>query len=159
MVGGSAFLASCGNSVTGATNISSTNHAQGFQLPPLGYAYKALEPYIDAQTMQLHHDKHHATYVKNLNDALKNQPFATRPIEEILSHLNDLPENIRMAVRNNGGGHANHTMFWQIMAPGGSKQPVGDLANAMKNDFGSFDAFKTAFNNTGAKLFGSGWVW
>src|SRR6266480_5178221 len=129
------ILASCGNTATTVNN-NTINYSQGFQLPPLGYDYKALEPYIDARTMQLHHDKHHATYVNNLNDALKTHPFATLPIEEVLRRLNELPENIRTAVRNNGGGHANHTMFWEIMAPGGSRQPAGDLANAINTVFG-----------------------
>nr|BBH90347.1 hypothetical protein KTC_50980 [Thermosporothrix sp. COM3] len=131
-----------------------------FELPPLPYDYKALEPYIDAQTMQLHHDKHHATYVNNLNAALQNQAsLANQSVEDLLRHINEVPENIRTAVRNNGGGHANHTMFWQIMKPNGGGEPKGDLANAINAKFGSFDAFKQLFNDTGAKRFGSGWVW
>jgi len=163
-VASSAFLASCGSltATESVSNISSKNNkniSATFQLPLLGYTYNALEPYIDTQTMQIHHDKHHAAYVNNLNTALKNQAFATLPIEEVLRRINELPENIRTAVRNNGGGHANHTLFWQIMAPGGSKEPDGDLANALRSTFGSLDTFKTMFNDAGAKHFGSGWVW
>jgi superoxide dismutase, Fe-Mn family len=130
-----------------------------FELPKLPYEYNALEPYIDTQTMQLHHDKHHATYVTNLNNALKEHAFAALPVEEVLRRLNEVPEGVRTAVRNNGGGHANHTMFWEIMTPGGSKEPTGPLANAITSKFGSFDAFKTAFNDAGVKRFGSGWAW
>ncbi|GLV57760.1 hypothetical protein KDH_45960 [Dictyobacter sp. S3.2.2.5] len=130
-----------------------------FELPKLPYDYAALEPYIDAQTMQLHHDKHHATYVNNLNAALEGHEFANLPVEEVLRRLNEVPEAKQTAVRNNGGGHINHTMFWEIMTPGGSKEPTGDLATAINAKFGSFDAFKTAFNDAGAKRFGSGWAW
>ncbi len=131
-----------------------------FELPPLPYAYNALEPYIDEQTMQLHHDKHHATYVTNLNNALKEHAnLANSNIQDLIVNLNQVPEAARTAVRNNGGGHFNHTMFWEIMAPGGSKQPTGELASAIQQTFGSFDAFKTAFNDAGAKRFGSGWAW
>jgi Fe-Mn family superoxide dismutase len=130
-----------------------------FELPPLPYDYNALEPYIDTQTMQLHHDKHHAAYVNNLNAAVQGTPFADKPIEEVVRNLNEVPENIRTAVRNNGGGHLNHTAFWQTMTPGGSKTPTGALASAIDSKFGSFDAFKTAFNDAGAKRFGSGWAW
>jgi Fe-Mn family superoxide dismutase len=130
-----------------------------FELPPLPYSYDALEPYIDTETMHLHHDKHHAAYVNNLNAALQRHPFANRSIEEVVGRLNEVPENIRTAVRNNGGGHVNHTMFWEIMTPGGSKEPTGELASAINAKFGSFDAFKTAFNDAGVKRFGSGWAW
>jgi len=130
-----------------------------FELPPLPYDYNALEPYIDTQTMQLHHDKHHNTYVTNLNAALKDHAFANLAVDEVVHRLNELPESIRTAVRNNGGGHSNHTMFWQIMKPNGGGAPTGDLATAINAKFGSFDAFKTAFNDAGAKRFGSGWVW
>ncbi len=131
-----------------------------YELPPLPYAYNALEPYIDEQTMQLHHDKHHQAYVTNLNNALQGQSqFENMPIEELIRRLNDVPENIRTAVRNNGGGHVNHTMFWQIMKPNGGGEPTGELANAINQAFGSFDNFKTQFNDAGAKRFGSGWVW
>jgi Fe-Mn family superoxide dismutase len=130
-----------------------------FELPPLPYAYNALEPYIDAQTMQLHHDKHHATYVTNLNNALKGHDFENLSVEQVIRRLNEVPESARTAVRNNGGGHLNHSMFWQIMKPGGGGQPTGELANAITATFGSFDAFKTAFNDAGVKRFGSGWTW
>ncbi len=130
-----------------------------FELPPLPYAYDALEPYIDVQTMQLHHDKHHATYVTNLNNALKGHDFENLPVEQVIRRLNEVPESARTAVRNNGGGHLNHTMFWQIMKPNGGGQPTGELANAITSTFGSFDAFKTAFNDAGVKRFGSGWAW
>jgi superoxide dismutase, Fe-Mn family len=131
-----------------------------FELPALPYDYTALEPYIDEETMHLHHDKHHQAYVTNLNNALQGQDaFANLPIEELVRRINEVPENIRTAVRNNGGGHANHTMFWEIMTPGGAKEPTGDLANAINQTFGSFDAFKTQFNDAGTKRFGSGWAW
>ena len=130
-----------------------------FELPPLPYAYDALEKSIDTQTMQLHHDKHHATYVNNLNAALKDHPFATLPVEEVVARLNEVPEAVRIAVRNNGGGHANHSMFWQIMSPNGGGTPGGTLGSAINAKFGSFDAFKTAFNDAGVKRFGSGWAW
>lgn len=130
-----------------------------FELPPLPYDYSALEPTIDTQTMQLHHDKHHAAYVNNLNAALQGHDFANLPIAEVVRRLNEVPENIRPAVRNNGGGHYNHTLFWEIMTPGGSKTPTGALAQAIDAKFGSFDAFKAAFNDAGVKRFGSGWAW
>jgi superoxide dismutase, Fe-Mn family len=130
-----------------------------FELPPLPYAYDALEPYIDVQTMQLHHDKHHATYVTNLNNALKGHDFENLPVEQVIRRLSEVPESARTAVRNNGGGHLNHSMFWQIMKPNGGGQPAGELASAITSTFGSFDAFKTAFNDAGVKRFGSGWAW
>ncbi len=131
-----------------------------FELPPLPYDYNALEPYIDTQTMQLHHDKHHAAYVNNLNAALKdNSQFSSMSVDDLMRHIKDVPENIRTAVQNNGGGHSNHSMFWQIMKPNGGGQPSGALANAINSTFGSFDAFKTQFNDAGAKRFGSGWAW
>jgi Fe-Mn family superoxide dismutase len=131
-----------------------------FELPPLPYDYTALEPHIDEQTMRLHHDKHHQAYVTNLINALQGQSqFENMPIEDLIRRINEVPENIRTAVRNNGGGHVNHTMFWEIMTPGGAKEPTGDLANAINQTFGSFDAFKTQFNDAGTKRFGSGWAW
>jgi superoxide dismutase, Fe-Mn family len=131
-----------------------------YEVPPLPYDYNALEPYIDTQTMQLHHDKHHAAYVTNLNAAVQSHAqFASLPVEQLIQRLNELPENIRTAVRNNGGGHANHSMFWRIMTPNGGGQPGGDLANAINSTFGSFDQFKAAFNDAGVKRFGSGWAW
>jgi len=130
-----------------------------FELPPLPYDYNALEPYIDTQTMQIHHDKHHAAYVTNLNNALGNLEFASSAVDDVLRRINEVPENIRTAVRNNGGGHSNHTMFWRIMKPNGGGAPTGALANAIQSTFGSFDAFKAAFNDAGVKRFGSGWAW
>ena len=130
-----------------------------FEVPPLPYDYNGLEPYIDTQTMQLHPDKHHAAYVTNLNNAIQGHPFANLPVEEIITRLNEVPENIRTAVRNNAGGHINHTMFWQIMKPNGGGAPTGELASAIDSKFGSFENFKNAFNDAGAKRFGSGWAW
>jgi Fe-Mn family superoxide dismutase len=131
-----------------------------FEVPPLPYDYSALEPYIDTQTMQLHHDKHHAAYVANLNVALQGQvELATWPSEDLLRRINEVPENIRTAVRNNGGGHVNHSMFWRIMKPNGGGEPTGELATAINQAFGSFDQFKAALNDAGVKRFGSGWTW
>ncbi len=130
-----------------------------FELPALPYDYNALEPYIDTQTMQLHHDKHHATYVTNLNNALKDHPFASLQPEQVLLRINEVPDAVRTAVRNNGGGHVNHSMYWQIMKPNGGGEPTGDIAQAITSSFGSFDAFKTAFNDAAVKQFGSGWGW
>ncbi|HLJ34421.1 MAG TPA: superoxide dismutase, partial [Ktedonobacteraceae bacterium] len=131
-----------------------------FELPPLPYDYNALEPYIDTQTMQLHHDKHHAAYVNNLNAALKdNSQFSSMSVDDLMRHIKDVPDNIRTAVQNNGGGHSNHSMFWTIMKPNGGGQPTGALANAINSTFGSFDTFKTQFNDAGVKRFGSGWTW
>jgi Fe-Mn family superoxide dismutase len=131
-----------------------------FELPPLPYDYNALEPYIDEQTMHLHHDKHHQTYVTNLNNALQGQgQFESMPVDALIRRINEVPESIRTVVRNNGGGHSNHTMFWEIMRPGGAGEPTGDLGQAITSTFGSFDTFKTQFNDAGAKRFGSGWVW
>lgn len=131
-----------------------------FELPPLPYAFNALEPHIDAKTMEIHHDKHHGTYVTNLNNALKDHPdLANKSVEDLLGHINDVPEAIRTAVRNNGGGHANHSMFWAIMKPNGGGQPTGDLARAIDSTFGSFDQFKAQFEDAGLKRFGSGWAW
>jgi superoxide dismutase, Fe-Mn family len=130
------------------------------ELPPLPYAYDALEPHIDKETMTLHHDKHHQAYVTNLNNALKDQPdLADKSAEDLIRDLDSVPEGIRAAVRNNGGGHVNHTMFWQIMGPNGGGEPTGALADAINQTFGSFDAFKQQFNDAGTKRFGSGWVW
>jgi Fe-Mn family superoxide dismutase len=134
-------------------------HHMAFELPALPYEYNALEPYIDEQTMHLHHDKHHATYVTNLNNALQGTQFENSSVEDVIRNLNAVPENVRTAVRNNGGGHANHSMFWEIMTPGGSQQPTGALAAAINATFGGLDQFKAAFNDAGAKRFGSGWAW
>jgi len=131
-----------------------------FTLPALPYDYSALEPNIDTQTMQIHHDKHHAAYVNNLNAALEGQSgLQNASIEEILGNINDVPESIRQAVINNGGGHANHTMFWEIMGPNGGGDPGGALAQAISKAFGDFNSFKQKVNDAGAKRFGSGWAW
>ncbi len=130
------------------------------QLPPLPYAYNTLEKAIDARTMKLHHDKHHATYVDNLNDALEKYPdLRKRSVEAMLRDLDSVPEIIRTTVRNNGGGHLNHTIFWQIMSPKGGGQPTGEIAQEINKTFGSFKKFKEAFNEAGGDRFGSGWVW
>ena len=131
-----------------------------YELPPLPYDYNALEPYIDEETMHLHHDKHHQAYVNNLNTALQGlNQFDGVSVEDLMRRINDVPENVRTAVRNNGGGHANHSMFWQIMKPNGGGEPTGALADAINSTFGSFDQFKTTFNDNGGKRFGSGWTW
>jgi superoxide dismutase, Fe-Mn family len=131
-----------------------------FELPPLPYAPDALEPYIDRQTMEIHHGKHHNAYVTNLNKALESAPdWQNKSIEEILRGLDKLPEAIRGAVRNNGGGHSNHTMFWQIMGPGKGGEPKGALGDAIASTFGGFDKFKETFANAGVTRFGSGWAW
>jgi Fe-Mn family superoxide dismutase len=130
------------------------------QLPPLPYDFAALEPHIDTQTMQIHHDKHHAAYVTNLNAALeKHTDLQSKSIEDLLRDMNKVPEDIRTAVRNNGGGHMNHTMFWQIMGPRAGGSPSGALGDAIKATFGSFDAFKEQFAKAGVTRFGSGWAW
>jgi len=134
-----------------------------FELAPLPYDYAALEPYIDAETMHLHHDKHHQTYINNANAALEKYPnLVGKPVEELLRDLNAVPEDIRGVIRNNGGGHSNHSMFWNIMAPpksGGGGAPTGAIADQIKADFGDFEALKKLFNETTAKQFGSGWGW
>jgi Fe-Mn family superoxide dismutase len=130
------------------------------ELPPLPYDYAALEPHIDEQTMRIHHDKHHATYVNNLNAALEKHPdLQKKSVEELLRGINSVPEDIRTMVRNNGGGHANHTMFWEIMGPKGSGQPSGAIADAIKAAFGGFDQFKEQFAKAAVGRFGSGWAW
>jgi Fe-Mn family superoxide dismutase len=131
-----------------------------FEVPPLPYDYTALEPTIDEETMHLHHDKHHAAYVNNLNAALEKHPeLQGKSAEDLIRDLNSVPEDIRTAVRNNGGGHVNHTMFWQIMGPNGGGEPTGAIADAINQAFGSFDNFKQQFNDAGVKRFGSGWAW
>jgi Fe-Mn family superoxide dismutase len=130
------------------------------QLAPLPYSYDALEPFIDTQTMQLHHDKHHAAYVNNLNGAIeKYADLQSKSVEELVKMLDSVPEDIRATIRNNAGGDVNHTMFWQIMKPNGGGEPTGDLASAIDSTFGTFDTFKQQFNDAGVKRFGSGWVW
>lgn len=131
-----------------------------YELPPLPYDYNALAPTIDEQTMHLHHDKHHQAYITNLNAALQGQDqLASLAVDDLMRRINDVPDNIRTAVRNNGGGHSNHSMYWQIMTPNGGGSPTGEIANAIQQAFGSFDAFKSAFNDAGVKQFGSGWAW
>ncbi|MCU0492460.1 MAG: superoxide dismutase [Chloroflexaceae bacterium] len=131
-----------------------------FELPPLPYAYEALEPHIDKETMHFHHDNHHATYVNNLNNALKDHPdLASKSLEELLSDLNAIPESIRNVVRNNGGGHWNHTLFWELMGPGGGGEPTGELGEAITSTFGSFADFKEKLKAAALGRFGSGWAW
>ncbi len=130
------------------------------ELSALTYAYDALEPYIDTRTMEIHHDKHHAAYVNNLNTALaKHSDLETKSLDELVKNLNSVPEDIRMAVRNNGGGHWNHSFFWNVMGKNGGSKPKGNLANAITKDFGSFEQFQEKFINAGATRFGSGWAW
>ena len=131
-------------------------------LPPLPYAYDALAPHIDAHTMEIHHSKHHQTYVNNLNAAVQGTPFAKVPVEQLIADLDRLPEAIRPAVRNNGGGHANHSLFWTVMAPagqGGGGTPSGALAQAIERDLGGMEAFQKAFTQAALTRFGSGWAW
>ena len=130
-----------------------------YELPSLPYAYDALEPTIDAQTMEIHHSKHHATYVNNLNAALEGTEWMDRPLEEVFTELEIIPEEKRATVRNNGGGHANHTLFWETMSPDGGGEPDGALADAIADTFGSVDELRKAVNDAGVKRFGSGWTW
>jgi superoxide dismutase, Fe-Mn family len=132
-----------------------------FEVPPLPYPYEALEPYIDTETMHLHHDKHHQAYVTNLNNAVQGQSeqLASYSVEDLLRNISQVPDSIRTAVQNNGGGHANHSMFWQLMKPNGGGAPTGELASSIEQAFGSFDQFKDAFNKAGLARFGSGWAW
>ena len=130
-----------------------------YEVPPLPYDYDALEPHIDEQTMELHHDKHHQAYVDKANDALAGTDFDGKPIEEVIANLGSVPEDKRGAVRNNGGGHLNHSLFWESMSPDGGGAPDGDLGSAIDAAFGSFDAFKEQFEAAGVGRFGSGWAW
>jgi len=130
-----------------------------YELPELPYAYDALEAAIDAETMEIHHSKHHATYVKNLNAALEGTEWENRSLEDVFAELDILPEDKRAAVRNNGGGHANHSLFWQIMSPEGGGEPNGALGEAVSSTFGSTEDLKSAVNDAGVKRFGSGWTW
>jgi len=168
LLGGTIGAVACGNFPYTADPLkkktSGTKQTESggdtFKLPPLPYAYNALEPHIDEATMRFHHDRHHAAYVKNLNDAVNKYPkLKSMSAEELLRNLNNVPEDIRTTVRNNGGGHVNHTMFWEIMSPKGSGEPKGAIASAITETFGSFDKFKEQFNDAGAKRFGSGWAW
>jgi superoxide dismutase, Fe-Mn family len=130
-----------------------------FEVPDLPYDYGALEPHIDEQTMRLHHDKHHQAYVDKANGALEGTDWADRDVDDVLQNLGELPDDIRTVVRNNAGGHSNHSFFWQIMSPDGGGEPSGDLASAIDEKFGSFDAFKDELKNAGVNRFGSGWAW
>jgi superoxide dismutase, Fe-Mn family len=131
-----------------------------YVLPPLPYAFNALEPHIDAQTMEIHHDKHHAAYVTNANAALEKYPeLGSKSVEDLLWGIDTVPEDIRKAVRNNAGGHSNHSIFWSIMGPGGGGNPPGRLGDTIKSTFGSYDAFKEQLQKTGVGQFGSGWAW
>jgi Fe-Mn family superoxide dismutase len=130
-----------------------------FEVPPLPYDYAALEPHIDEQTMRLHHDKHHQAYVDNANKALEGTEWADNPVESVLSSLDAMPEEIRTAVRNNAGGHANHSLFWEIMSPNGGGEPTGEVADAINSTFGSLDQLVELMNDAGVKRFGSGWSW
>jgi len=130
-----------------------------YTLPDLPYDHDALEPSIDKQTMEIHHGKHHQGYTNKLNAALEGHEFASLPIEEVLKRIDEVPENIRQAVINSGGGYANHNLFWTIMSPNGGGEPKGELADAIKKEFGSFDEFKEIFSSTAASQFGSGWGW
>jgi Fe-Mn family superoxide dismutase len=131
-----------------------------FELPELGYGFDALEPHIDARTMEIHHDKHHATYVSKLNEVLQgHDDLLKKDIVELITNLDNVPENIRTAVRNNGGGHANHSFFWTIMSPKGGGEPTGELASAINKEFDSFNDFKAKFKEAAIGRFGSGWAW
>ena len=130
-----------------------------FEVPPLPYDYGALEPHIDEQTMRLHHDKHHQAYVDNVNKALEGTELADKPVEHVLTNLEILPEDKQTLVKNNAGGHINHSMFWEIMSPDGGREPTGALADAINDLWGGFDDFKQAVNEAGVKRFGSGWTW
>ena len=131
-----------------------------YELPPLPYPFNALEPHIDAKTMEIHHDKHHQAYITNANNALKDHPdLAAKPVDELIANLSQVPESIRTVVRNNAGGHSNHSFFWKIMAPNAGGAPKGKLAEAITATFGSVDAFKEKFQAAGASRFGSGWAW
>jgi superoxide dismutase, Fe-Mn family len=156
----SAALATLPAAIAQTNSSMPTAPSGAFTLPPLPYAYDALEPHIDAETMHIHHDKHHAAYVANLNKAVANLPQTISfSVEILLKELPSLPENIRTAVRNNGGGHYNHSLFWLMMKPNGGGEPTGELAKAMDADFGGFDAFKEKFTKAAVTQFGSGWAW
>jgi len=153
--------------VAAAASLNPTGSALGqaaaagpYVVPPLPYAFDALEPHIDARTMEIHHDKHHAAYVTNLNKAVAEFPeVAKKPVEDLLKDLNAVPEKIRTAVRNQGGGHYNHSLFWQMMKKGGGGEPKGDLAKAIEKSFGGYSGFKEKFAEAATKTFGSGWAW
>ena len=140
--------------------VAQTSEDGPFELPPLPYSYDALEPYIDAETMRFHHDRHHAGYTRNLNGAVSRYPeLQSLSAEELLRDIENIPEDIRATVINNGGGYVNHKMFWEIMSPNGGGNPTGAIATAIADTFGSFEAFQEEFNNAGSDRFGSGWAW
>lgn len=148
------------NAQSQTTSASPAAPSGPFTLPPLPYPYDAMEPHIDAQTMQIHHDKHHAAYVANLNKAVADFPeLGKKSVEDLIGDLEFIPEKIRMAVRNQGGGHFNHSLFWQMLKKGGGSAPSAGLAKAIDKNFGSFGAFKDRFTEAGTKVFGSGWAW
>ena len=148
------------NLTTSEINLIAKKDTGEFVLPPLPYDYDALAPHIDSKTMTFHHDKHHAGYVRNLNKAISKHPeLKGKSVDMLLRDLNNIPEDIRSAVRNNGGGHANHTMYWEIMTPDGQGKPTGAIAKAINDTFGDFDTLKQEFNTAGKKRFGSGWAW
>jgi Fe-Mn family superoxide dismutase len=161
----SAALATLPGAIAQTNSVAPVAPSGPFTLPPLPYAYDALEPFIDAETMHIHHDKHHAAYVANLNKALADWPeyndgkLRWQRVEDLLKDLNAVPEKIRTAVRNNGGGHYNHSLFWQMMKKGGGGEPTGDLAKAIDTSFGTFATFKDNFGKAGLGQFGSGWAW
>lgn len=149
-----------GLAAAAATGLGKSAMAADYTLPALPYDFKALEPHIDARTMEIHHDRHHATYIKNLNDALKpHAALQGKPVEELLKNLKDLPAAVQTAVRNNGGGHYNHSLFWTIMGPDAGGKPTGKLGEAIGSTFNGFDAFKAQLSDAAIKRFGSGWGW
>jgi superoxide dismutase, Fe-Mn family len=145
--------------ILGSSEANEGEKPMAYSVPDLAYPFDALEPHIDARTMEIHHDKHHAAYVTNLNAALEGTEWMDRPIDAVIANLEIIPEDKRAAVRNNGGGHANHTLFWEIMGPDGGGEPTGDLAAAIADTFGSVDDLKSQVNDAGVKRFGSGWSW
>jgi len=159
-LGAAAITARPLNRVMAAAGEALEERPAEFTLPPLPYAYDALEPYLDARTMEIHHGKHHQAYVNSLNAALKDHPrLLGKPIEQLLEHLDDVPEKVRTAVRNFGGGHYNHTLYWNCIKPGGGGEPTGDLARAISRKFGSFAEFKDRLTAAAIRQFGSGWAW
>jgi len=153
-------LAAAACAITPVLAADATAPSGPFTLPPLPYASDALEPHIDARTMEIHHDKHHAAYVTNLNKAIEDFPdLGKKSIEDLLKDLDSLPEKVKLAVRNQGGGHYNHSLFWQMMNKNGGSEPKGELGNAIDKSFGGFKGFKDKFSETATKVFGSGWAW
>ncbi len=155
-VTGAALLSTLPQNVFAQTTAPPTGP---YKLPPLPYKFDALEPSIDAKTMEIHHDKHHAAYVNNLNAAVQGTDLGNQSVEDLIKNLDAVPESIRTAVQNNGGGHANHSLFWTVISPEGGGEPTGELAEAIANDLGGYEAFKTALTEAATKRFGSGWAW